>query len=382
MDVLALLALLVLLAAQVRSQYRIQKVTDNRLETWLDTLVHDAAATYVQDASHVGLSIGIFKNGEIYTYNYGTLRKGINALPDSTTIYEIGSISKTFTGLLLAQAILDKKIKPEDDIRDYLAGAYPNLEYKARPIRIIDLANHSSGLPSFLPDKPEVFQQNPDSVPFLLASLHRNYTKDRFLKDLHNVKIDTVPGFKYRYSNAAVQLLGFILERAYCTNFAELIARYITTPLGMRQTRFSGPAAAATLSRGYDAKGVEMPYMPELMKASGGIYSSVSDMLRYIHYQLDEQHTAVRLSHTPSHVFGDGAVLGLYWRLDKTPAGKRELWHTGGTFGFSSYCVLYPEENTGLILLSNEFDPGAELALVAIAQKLVKGLDLHTTAAE
>lgn len=367
-----LLVLLLLHAFLVKSQDPMLKETDNPLRSGMDTLVQEAASTFMNDPSHVGLSIGIIKDGEIHTYNYGSTQRGTKVLPDSNTIYEIGSISKTFTGLLLAQAIIDRKINLQDDIRKYLVGSYPNLEYQGRPIKIIQLANHTSGLPSFLPDRPDIFKQTADSVPFLLADLHRNYTKGQFLKDLHNVKIDTVPGFNYHYSNAAAQLLGFILEGVYHKTYGELITRYISAPLKMGQTVAAVPVNRTALAKGYDAKGNNVPYMPVLMKASGGIYSSISDMLKYIGFQLNEKNEAVRLSHTLTRVYADGSHLGLYWRLDQTTKGMREIWHTGGTFGFSSYCVFYPEINTGLILLSNEFDPESEVKLVGIAEKLLK----------
>jgi D-alanyl-D-alanine-carboxypeptidase/D-alanyl-D-alanine-endopeptidase len=113
--------------------------TDNKLKSQIDTVVQKAAMPFIGDTSKVGLSIGIYKNGKVYSYNYGTTQRENPKLPTNKTVYEIGSISKTFTGTLLAQAVKDKKVKIDDDIRKYLDGSYPNLEYQGKPIKLSHL---------------------------------------------------------------------------------------------------------------------------------------------------------------------------------------------------------------------------------------------------
>lgn len=344
---------------------------DAQQRTSMDTLVRNASADFLNDTSHAGLSIGILHKGTTYTYNFGTIKKGSKILPTANTVYEIGSISKTFTGVLLARAVTAGKIKLEDDVRKYLDGSYPNLEYQGQPIKIIHLVNHTSRLPRFLPDREDIFQHRMDSIPFLLAGLHKGYSKTQYLQDLHQVKLDTLPGYNYRYSNAAAQLLGFILEKVYNTTFDELLAREITRPLSMRQT---GASLTTGVAQGYDAWGREMPYSPVLSKPAGGICSSVSDMLRYIQFHLNEKDSIVRLSHTATQTYSDSAGIALFWRINTTSGGLRKYWHTGGTFGFSSYCVVYPQINTGIILLSNEFDLNSQGGLINIADRIVDGL--------
>ncbi|HEU4552726.1 MAG TPA: serine hydrolase [Chitinophaga sp.] len=95
----------------------------------VDTIVQNAALSFMKDTARVGLSIGVYRHGRMYIYHYGSTQKGKDVRPADNTIYEIGSITKTFTGTLLARALLDKKLRLEDDIRKYLPGTYPNLEY-------------------------------------------------------------------------------------------------------------------------------------------------------------------------------------------------------------------------------------------------------------
>ncbi len=344
--------------------------TDNTLGGWMDTIVQNAVLPFMQDTSRVGLSIGIVNNGNTYFYNYGTLEKGTHKLPTHETIYEIGSVSKTFTGFLLARAIIDRKIKLDNDIRQYLHGRYPNLSYQGQPIKIGHLVSHTSGLPPFLPHRPDLFQHAKDSIPFLLAKLHAAYTKALFLRDLHHVTLDTIPGFNYRYSNTAAQTLGFILEKVYNTRFEELVKRYISDPLSMKQSPAFIRSPNTWLAKGHDVKGNIMPYMPALMKASGGLRSSTADMVRYIKLQLQEENKVVALSHMPTQRYTDSTAIGFFWRINRVYNKFDKLWHTGGTFGFSSYCVLYPDTKTGIILLSNEFDETSQGGLIQIADKI------------
>ena len=201
-----------------------QTISDNPLKSRIDSIVQNAAGFFMEDSARVGLSIGIYNNGEIHTYNYGSTEKSKQNLPSDKTIYEVGSISKTFTGLLLAKAVLDNKVKIDDDIRKYLDEDYPNLEYAHQPIKLFHLLNHSSGLPYNLPDTPELFKNPNDSLPFILADIEKNYSRDKFFDDLHKVKIDTVPGIKLSYSNSAAQLLGYILEGVYKMSFGEMLS--------------------------------------------------------------------------------------------------------------------------------------------------------------
>ena len=197
--------------------------TDNKLKSQIDTVVQKAAMPFIGDTSKVGLSIGIYKNGKVYSYNYGTTQRENPKLPTNKTVYEIGSISKTFTGTLLAQAVKDKKVKIDDDIRKYLDGSYPNLEYQGKPIKLSHLVSHISGLPFFLPDNPNLFQNaNFDTLPFTISKIQQNYSKQKFFADLHNVKLDTVPGYNFHYSNVGAQLLKYILERVYNMTYDKL----------------------------------------------------------------------------------------------------------------------------------------------------------------
>lgn len=344
--------------------------TDNRLTTDLDKMVQKEALAYMQDPARVGLSIGVFKDGKSYFYNYGTTETGKQELPTSKSLYEIASITKTFTGTLLAHALVDDKIKMNDDIRKYLGRDYPNLEFGKHPITIGNLTNHSSGLPQFLPDQSETFKKPMDSVAILLSDFYKNYSKEKFYEDLHQAKLDFVPGLEYKYSNTGTQIAGDILEKVYHKSYADLLAEYITKPLKMNHT-ILGTNSAQRLT-GYNEKGKVMPRnFTTIFAPAGGIISTTEDLVKYMQYHLDESNKYVKASHTPL-VKSEGDAIGLYWRLHTYEDGTQTVYHTGGTFGFSSVLQIYPSKNMGVVVLSNESDGESQGKLQDIADNLLR----------
>jgi D-alanyl-D-alanine-carboxypeptidase/D-alanyl-D-alanine-endopeptidase len=339
-----------------------------------DEYIQQLGAEFILAPESVGLSVGVYYNGKVYHYNFGTTKKGVDQLPTHTTIYEIGSITKTFISTILAHAVIEKKLTLDDDIRRYLPGQYPNLEYEGNPIKIVHLANLTSELPNWLPDKPEIFAQvSPDSIPYVLLRLHENYTQKDFLLDLHSVHLKAAPGTNPKHSNVAAQLLAFILEKVYDRPIQDLVEQYITQPLGMNHTTFVNNQTRP-MATGYDAKGRLMPYIKmQNSQAVGGLTSTASDMVKYIKFQADEASEAVKLSHQKT-VETPQDVVALNWHITTTETGDRQLWHTGGTFGFSSYIVVYPDQKLGIILMANESDGTMQNKLVQLSKQIVEHL--------
>ncbi|MEM6380091.1 MAG: serine hydrolase domain-containing protein, partial [Bacteroidota bacterium] len=168
------------------------------------------------------LSVGIIKNDRQYVFHKGELLNG--QTPNNATQYEIASLTKTFTGTLIATAIDEDSIQLEGDIRQYFRDSFPNLAYQGQGITIRDLLTHQSGLPNMLPNKPELFD-NPDwdQLPFQLNEVQKGFSKADFFKALSEVELDTFPGTNFAYSNAGANLLGYLLEEVYQTSYADLL---------------------------------------------------------------------------------------------------------------------------------------------------------------
>lgn len=331
----------------------------------LDSLVHQQAAAFLKQAPFAALSIGVSQNGKTHFYNFG-----ISQQPTSSSVYEIGSITKTFTGTLLARAVIDGKVKLDDDIRQYMSGSYPNLEYQGQPIRLVHLLNHSSGLPLSLPLKPSRFATSADSISF--EQHRRTYTSQEFLTDLHQVKLDTVSGIKLSYSNAAAQLLGYILEGVYHRPYEQLLQTYICHPLQMSHTR-TGRVKGQRL-RGHDGAGVIMASSNPPEIAAADICSTTADLLRYAQWHMNESNPIIKLTHQPT--WGDIRyyAIGLNWQMDDKAPNPRRIFQSGSTLGFSSCLVLQPEQKTGVVLLTNVSAQDTQGQLSAIAKAVLTRL--------
>lgn len=347
------------------SQGKTLPQSDNVLKTGLDSIVHQATLGYFNDSSKVGLSMAMLFPGEEHFYNYGSEEKGNARLPTRRTFYEIGSVTKTFCGMVLAQAVADKKVSLDDDIRHYLDEPYPNLEYQGAPISLYQLLNHSSGLPFDFIDRSAYETIEPDSLVRVLARVENQYSREQLYNDLHKVKLDTVPGFKLGYSNIAAQLLGYILEKVYEKPFSELVSEFITSPANMKRTTFRLPdKKKGRIAKGYNEKAMPMPHFNS--GAAGGLFSTSEDLLKYGKLHLDENNPVIALTHKPTWGQIQYFAFGLNWQMQQKNATYRRIWQSGGTAGFTSLLVIYPELKLVMVFLSNEHDENSEGALSSI----------------
>ncbi len=325
---------------------RLSYLTDNKMITGLDSLVDRTVVDFMQSPQNCGLSIGIIKDSVSYFYNYGETKRDNKVLPEKNSIYEIGSISKTFCGIVLAYAVLEGKIKLEDDIRKYLPEQYSNLEMNKLFIQIKHLANHTSGLPR-LPDNLK------DQQDFNLLNPYKNYTKNMAFEFLKTVRLDHEPGDVCEYSNFGMALLGMILEKVYNLPFEEIIKKKICLPNKMNSTLVNvSQEQLMFLTDGYNSAGVLTPHWDlGVFVSAGGIKSSTNDMLNYLRLNMNEEDAALKLAHRST--FNNGNNVALAWHIIKTKYGNELIWHNGGTFGYSSFCGFIKEKKCAVVVLSN-----------------------------
>jgi D-alanyl-D-alanine-carboxypeptidase/D-alanyl-D-alanine-endopeptidase len=336
-----------------------QLASDNPTRTALDKAVDKAVGEFFQQDQHVGLSVGISDHGEAVFYNYGTVSKSNVRVPDRKSVYEIASITKTFTGALASRAVLDKKMTLDGDFRAYLTQGYPNLEKNGKFTTLRLLAAHRAGLPKNVPDTDALFKNpNFDTLPFQLIELEKPYDDAAYLRALHQVELRSEPGSEFLYSNFGIKLIGFGLQQVYHQSFEQLLQN---EPL---------------LVQGYSPGGKPMPYHLFNAGAAGGLYSDAEDMVRYIDWQLDESDPTIRQSH--SAIFGNGESVqdGLIWYMTQE-GGERQLWESGGAFGMASQLVLYPESKIGIVLLANDGGFSTQDELRELAKKIREACGLQ-----
>jgi len=319
--------------------------SDNKKLTPLDNEVDKAVTDFFSDPNNVGAVVAVVKADGVFYYHYGEAKKGQGILPGNNTIFEIGSISKTFTGTLLAQAVLDKKISLDDDIRNYLPAACAKLELDGKPVLVKHLSNHTSGLPRLTDDlgtTPGYDENDP----------YKHYTKEMYFNYLSRVKLESVPGTKQEYSNTAVAILGIILQKVYGQTYEQLLAKYIANPLKMGNTSTFVPGKQlANFATGYANGAVTSHWNLADTNPAGGIRSTLADMVLYLKANMADATPAIALSHKETFKEGEDSI-GLGWFLYPTK-GDILIWHNGGTGGFTSYTGHLKDKKAGVVVLTN-----------------------------
>jgi serine-type D-Ala-D-Ala carboxypeptidase/endopeptidase len=336
----------------------------------VDESVRELGREWLAANEGVGLSIGIYANGQRQFHNFGASRLDGNKPPTKETVYEIGSISKTMTGQLLARAIVEGRATINDEASKYLDEAYPNLENGGERVRLLHLVNMTSQLLDTIPDLTQVRASPGESVSKARMRVLESYTRTEFLRQLHVVKPQRPPGSDPAHSNVASMLLGVVLEKLYGEPFETLLAREIEKPLKMG----SGTAPPAKLlAVGYAHDNTEAPpFVAKSQFAAGSLRYSAEDLLRYASWQVAERDASVKLAHRPTWLTpSQRQGVAFYWIIEESPRGRR-LRYSGGTYGFASLCDLYPESGIAVVLLSNKAADGAQESLRALSAKIVE----------
>ncbi|OMP75779.1 serine hydrolase [[Flexibacter] sp. ATCC 35208] len=334
-------------------------LSDNPLKSHLDSIVESAVRPYINLAGNVGLSAGVRYNGQDYFYNYGTVRLNTDTLPDNHTIYETGSITKTFTGTLLALAVIQKKVTLDQPITKFLPDSVAK-NPALKGITLKQLANHTAGFPSL----PSNLSTSRAEQPY------ENYDQAHLFSYLKSAAPENPPGKVHSYSNFGFGLLGVILERIYGMNYAALLSKYITGPQGLKHT---GISVYGKIAQGYDG-GLSPVAMWDLnaMKSAGAIKSDAADLLKYASLQLqqgkDPLQQACALAHQAT--YDDGATkIGLAWV--RFQHQDDYLFHNGATGGYRSFLLADTSNNTAVVILVNSVN-GVEAVGAQIVQNLKK----------
>jgi len=326
-----------------------QAPSDNPLKDSLDLMVEHLVRPYIQKGNTCGLVLAVIHKGKVRKYSYGSVGKKVKQLPDSeNTIFEIGSVTKTFNSLILAQEVVAGGMKLNDPINLYLPDSIPALNFQGKPITLQDLANHTSGFPR-LP--ANIFNARVDP-----KDPYKHYLPDSLYSFLRHYHPSVVPGTVFSYSNFGAGVLGTILERKSGSSFESLIVNRICNPLGMGHTSVTlNDVAQKNFAQGYNEAGeVTAPWDLASLKGSGAIRSTLNDMIKYTRAQMEIRgplRKAIALSHQPTYI-GKDQSMGLSWRINRS-GQHTYLHHSGGTGGFRSFVGFDTDRQTAIIILSN-----------------------------
>jgi CubicO group peptidase (beta-lactamase class C family) len=306
----------------------------------LDARVDKLAAPFVEDGTILGMVVGVHDAGEEMIRGYGGTRPG----PD--TVYEIGSISKVFTGILLAALVQDGTVRLDQPVIELLPSGAVVPASGERRITLVDLSTHTSGLPRMPDNLAPKDPRNP----------YADYTPERMLEFLGRVKPARAPGEACEYSNLGVGLLGWALQRKSGKTYEELLAERIAGPLGMKSTGVALTASMRErLAPGHDAAGrPESNWdLAPAFTGAGGIRSTAADMMRFLKANLSPTPLdstlafAREIRYTPPEPGGQRLALG--WHV--SPSGI--LWHNGQTGGYHCFAAVDPAKKRVVLILAD-----------------------------
>lgn len=315
----------------------------------------------------LGISVAAIVGDEVAYDGAGSRADDADLPVDQDTIFEIGSVTKTFTALMLALAITQGSVRPNDLLDSHLPRAFVLPEGLRGRVQVTDLASHQSGLANLSSDFHIQKLIDADPVqPFAAV------TSDYLMAVLSRTERLDGHG-AYQYNNFAFALLGEILAGIHGVDYATALHRLVLAPYGLSSTTLDeGPAANSAGTYGSGGAPVAAICAAGLAPA-GGLRSNAADMAAYLRLQLDPPDPlaakAVALTHQPHLVDGEHAV-GLGW---EQPVASRGTWweKSGDTFGNSALVRFDRARRLGVVVLSDHQDA----ALVeAVAEQLWSGL--------
>ena len=295
-----------------------------------------------------GIVVGVIEDDKDTIFSYGTVSRDSQEAPDGRTIFEIGSVTKTFTTLLLSALAEKGRVALDDPVRKFLPDSVTVPRKGKREITLADLATHTSGLPRI----PANFGTENPLNPYAA------YTAEKMYTFLSTYQLPRAPGETYEYSNLGSGLLGHALARREKKDFETLIREKICRPLGLKDTSIAlSPVHRSRFAKGYDLEGNPVTTWDfSVLAGCGALRSTAADMLRYIRAQMGADDSplfnAINTTLIPRHptnIPGDWFI-GLGWHVDKSGT---IAWHDGGTYGSYTYIGFNRKRGFGLVWLSN-----------------------------
>lgn len=325
------------LAVRLRAQEKPR--TDADINAMLDRCV-------VEQRRAPGLVVGIIDDKGARLFCKTSPENGTGGEVNGDTVFEIGSITKVFTGLLLEEMVESGEVKLDDPIGKFLPASVTTPARNGRQITLLDLATQTSGLPRM----PDNFAPKDDGNPYA------DYTVAQLYDFLSRYELKRDIGEKYEYSNLGGGLLGHVLALRAGTNYETLVVRRICDPLGMSSTRITlPPELKSRLATGHNSSGMPVKNwdIPTLAGA-GALRSTANDMLKFVAANIGLTNSslsnAMRQTHQPRHSGGLFRKIGLMWQID---SANDTVWHNGGTGGYRSYIGFKAEKRRGVVVLAN-----------------------------
>ncbi|MTI32522.1 serine hydrolase [Xanthovirga aplysinae] len=304
----------------------------------------------VENGINAGIVVGVINSEGTTFYSYGVKSMKSKEAVDENSVFQIASLSKTFTGILLADLVVKNELNLDDPLQTLLPKGINAPTRNGHSIKLIHLANHTSSLPNL----PRNFNMTN------LINPYANYSEKLMYEFLNNHELTRDIGSEYEYSNYGMGLLGHLLATRYEMNYEEYLSDVILKPLGLENTStvFS-PQMKMNLAKGHKI-GVEVENWDYLSSFAGaaGIRSTPTEMLNYLGFNMglkgSDLYSAMELSHENTRREESNPLVGLGWRI-RTLDDKEILWHYGESGGYCAFLGFIKGGDKGVVVLTNSY---------------------------
>ncbi len=306
----------------------------------------------------VGMVAAVIEPSGTRIVAYGKLAKDDARPLNGDTVFEIGSVTKVFTALLLADMAQRGEVKLDDPIASYLPEGVKTPQRNGKEITLAELATHTSGLPRL----PNNF------APKDAANPYADYSADKLYAFLSSYQLPRDPGEKWEYSNLATGLLGQLLSLRAGKDYETLVVSRIATPLGMASTRITlTPKMKERMAAGYNAS-LEPARLWDFqaLAGCGALRSTANDLITFLAANLGYRKSPLQPAmaamlevRVPGPALSFQQALG--WHILQHN-GRDLIWKDGGTYGFGSFIGFDAKAKVGVVVLANSFSLTAGVA--------------------
>jgi D-alanyl-D-alanine-carboxypeptidase/D-alanyl-D-alanine-endopeptidase len=313
----------------------------------LDAFVLAKADSIFKTDKVPGIFIGVLNKGKRSFYQFGYASPATKTLFDSSTVFEIGSITKTFTAYVLEMILKEKNISDTAFILPYLPDSVQSNKALGA-IRFIHLLNHTSGLPR-LPDNIDIRSKQP----------YENYTADLLFTYLKKCT-PRAPG-KFEYSNLAFGLAGFLASSISQKTYATLLDEYVFQSFHLLKPGDNFETEGKK-SQGYFGPDTASYWKFDVLAPAGALKCNGNEVLTYLQTIADPPSFAKGVIDSllsPTYTVSPGMRVGRSWFIQQNEKKPPVYWHNGGTYGFSTYAGFIKGENIAVIVAINQFNKNA-----------------------
>jgi len=294
-----------------------------------------------------GIALAWIENGQRHFASFGVASLETKMPVTSKTLFEIGSITKTFTCSAFSWMVQHQELGLQDRAQVHLPSSIVLPQKNGKSITLLQLATAHSGLPRM----PGNFSPEDPTNPYI------DYTDKELTAFLNNCELKNEPGALYEYSNLGMGLLGYILTQTRNQTYSQLIHQILLKPLQMRETYISGEVKNKWVATGYLDKNPAKAWTwtgKSVLTGAGGILSNAEDMMTFVEAQWNtgqpDLATAFHAAQQErSEAGSDSLQIGLGWHIRK----HQIIWHNGGTGGFRSFVGFDPANKRGIVILTN-----------------------------